>query len=226
MTGSSLEHVLLLLHTAEERWQTIRASGIEWRHERRSAEAFLLGTPQGSVVGQRGAVEHDPAGDAEWTSEWRCWLQSRHKWHAEFAMAHSRTQQVVVENGIKRSRLSESDVWVESSADSSLHDLGPVQFLIDTSSISADFRLQVVGDIEFAGRRAIGLSGHPFRAPSPLRRGIAGLARGSDELRFVVDRERGVLLRAEARRVSQPFRVIEMHQVSFDDVVEDVFNST
>jgi hypothetical protein len=50
------------------------------------------------------------------------------------------------------------------------------------------------------------------------------LGPGADDIELAVDRERGVLLRVEARFEAEPFRVLEVTDVVFDEVLpEDTF---
>ena len=83
--------------------------------------------------------------------------------------------------------------------------------------------LSVEGETRKAGRRAIRLVGVPLEefdyAPEPLWW-------GADEYEFLVDSERGVLLRCASRLGGEDFDALETEEIHFDErLPEDVFSA-
>jgi hypothetical protein len=110
------------------------------------------------------------------------------------------------------------------------HGRGPGVGLIDPSSILPAVELVLAGRATFIGRSVLEV----LATPSPVdendeeswdwRNATHDLGGGADDYSLVVDAERGILLRSEARIEGQPFRIIEMETVAFDEELgEKVF---
>jgi outer membrane lipoprotein-sorting protein len=88
--------------------------------------------------------------------------------------------------------------------------------LLDPAFVVAVLHLRLAGAATAAGRDCIRLAGTPRETPD---HGFAlhRFGFGADEVDLLVDRERGVLLRAEARFEGEPFSVAEVTEVAFDE---------
>jgi hypothetical protein len=77
--------------------------------------------------------------------------------------------------------------------------------------------IQVAGRTSHLGRPAFALGVVPAPAsPATWSGDLASLGAGADEYRFLLDVERGVLLRSEARLEGRPFLVKQLTAVTFD----------
>jgi hypothetical protein len=82
--------------------------------------------------------------------------------------------------------------------------------------------LDVIGRSTFLGRPALQVAARPAVAGPwdeeafHQRFALHSLGSGADDYVLVVDEERGIVLRAEARLAGEPFRVVEIEQVAFD----------
>jgi outer membrane lipoprotein-sorting protein len=79
---------------------------------------------------------------------------------------------------------------------------------------------EVLGEGTVAGRPTTRVRATPRSVPAALH----ALGIGADEIELAVDRERGVLLRTEARFEGETFRVVEAASIAFDEQLPaDVF---
>jgi outer membrane lipoprotein-sorting protein len=227
---SDLAEAIELMHTSIGRWRTLRAGGREWRHLARAREAWerwILRGRSGTVT-YLGEPEGEPE-PAETEERWRLWLAKPNRTRAEFTVEE---EMVTV--------VSLGDTWwswsptrrVTTNAGDPRHShgTGPGQALIDPASILPAVELEVAGRSTFLGRPVLEVTARP----SPLdeddeeapewRSATHGLGSGADDYRLLVDTERGVLLRSEALIGDEPFRVLEMKDVAFDeDLPEQTF---
>ena len=231
---SELAEVLELMHTAAERWRTLRAAGRAWRHRDRARTAWdrwvatLRRGRERSVVFLGGADrEPEPEEpEPEETERWRLWLAEPDRARAEFEAGGETLTVVAV--GTTWWSVSPSMGLVTNGGDpDATHGMGPGSALIDPAGILPAVELEVVGRSSFLGRPTIEV----VARPAPLdeedeERGelpgtTHGYGPGADEYRLTVDAERGILLRAEARLEGAPFRVLEMDEVAFDEDLPD-----
>jgi len=101
---------------------------------------------------------------------------------------------------------------------SSTHGAGPAEVLIDTPGLLSFLRLRAVSRTTFMARSAYVVSAEPapvhMNAPPSV---LHGLGAGADRYELVVDAEVGVLLRSQAERGGQPFRVIEVEDFALNE---------
>jgi outer membrane lipoprotein-sorting protein len=87
--------------------------------------------------------------------------------------------------------------------------------LLNPVSICATFDLEVLGPGSSAGRAATRVRVVPRSEAARMH----SLGMGADEIQLAVDGERGVLLRVEARFEREPFRLLEVTDVAFDETL-------
>ena len=105
------------------------------------------------------------------------------------------------------------------------HGSGPGAELIEVASLPAAVDFVEAEHSSFLGRSALRVRTTPPRQTRRTgvgRPGVHGLGWGAQAYELVVDSERGVLLRSEARLGGDAFRAIEMTSVSFDGQVDDI----
>lgn len=214
-----LADLLELLHTSDRRWRTIRVTGREWRHEARLLEAFQreISRRGGTVAAfGQGASATEPE---EREESWALLVAPERRVRAEFSVGGE--QIVAVLDGDRWWHWSPSSGGQTNAADpseSGNHGTGPGAALLETAAILPALSFTITGDAELAGRRALVVTA----APEPSTRdqfvsGLHGIGSGADEHRLLVDAERGVLLRCEARLGGEPFRVLEVDGIGFDE---------
>lgn len=202
-----LGDLLELIVGAHRAWRTVRLRAREWTHrgrERDALAAFSERRQPGSSAALRGVPDAVPA-------EWERAIEL-----------------VVAAGGRYRSRRSDeleeleiafdgAQTWTRGELGVVVHErpLGrpPGWDLLDPARLLPSVELAVRGRGEHAGRAAI--------AATATVRGDAAfddllLPPGTEEAELLVDAERGILLRAEARRNGEPIVVVEVVEVEFD----------
>jgi hypothetical protein len=226
---SDLAELLELMHTSTTRWQTIRAQGWEWRHLVRLQDAWRRMVPRDRSRGTAisgGSEQPEPEDVRE---PWRLWLAQPDRVRTEFTVGDDTVTAVIVGEtwwSWARSRT----VTTNRGDPHSSHGRGPGDALLHPAAILPAVELDVVGPTVFIGRPVLEV----VATPSPIddndeegsdwRFAAHHLGGGADEYALLVDAQRGVLLRSEARIGGEPFRIIEMAAVAFDEALaEDVF---
>lgn|GEM_PF-2496883 len=220
-----LGDVLELLHDAQPRWDTLRATGRQWRNLPRATEAWerhfaavQAGHPAGSVVQLTGYVPDGPQLPVPDESEdrWRLWMEQGGRVRSERAMGDEPLI-VVFDGPTWWSWSPRMGGMTNAGAEHYGHGFGPAEALIDTSALLNTLRLQFLGADTLLGRNVFRLRGvsRVRTAYQPVD-GLHELGVGADDYVLSVDAERGVILRAEARLREQPFIVVEMTEVAFD----------
>jgi len=219
---------LQLMRTSRERWTTLRGVGRDWRHYLRHRDAFVADLPEDdtglSFVSY--AVRDDGVDPPEEDEEpWRVWVALPDRIRLEFAIGMEMGQ-ALFEGSTWWSyapriggRSNETDPTVR-------HGMGPGFPLTDPARFVDALDL-VAGPVqEVAGRNAQILNGLPSlggRDDRLVEQFAAEDARddlgsaGAEEFELAIDVERGVVLRSEAKRHGQPFRIIEFVEVFFDE---------
>jgi outer membrane lipoprotein-sorting protein len=227
--GDALE----LLHDAQPRWNTLRATGRQWRNQplanevwERHFAAVQSGNPARSVVQLSGYAPDGPQTPVPDESEdgWRLWMEQGGRVRSERAMGDEPLT-VVFDGPTWWSWSPRLGGMTNSGAQYHQHGFGPAEALIDTSALLHTLRLHFLGADTLRGRNVLRLRGVPRAqtAYEPVD-GLHELGIGADDYVLSVDAERGVILRAEARLREQPFIVIEMTEVAFDvDLPEETF---
>jgi hypothetical protein len=217
---SELGDLLELLHTSDRRWQTVRMAGREWRHEARLLEAFHR-----EVAGRRGAVAMYGHGAGapkpiEREDRWALWVAPEGRVRAEFSVEEE--EMVAVLRGNQWWHWSPSTGGQTNAADPSgggSHGTGPGAALLETAGILPALSFEITGGAEAAGRSAFAVRATPIPSKRDLHglSGLHGIGSGADEYRLLVDAERGVLLRAGALLGGEPFRLLKVNQIGFDE---------
>ncbi|MGQ0668843.1 MAG: hypothetical protein ACT4PO_04080 [Actinomycetota bacterium] len=227
---SDLGDALELMHTAVRRWRTLRAAGFEWRHQARSRLAWdrWTGSMERRGSGRTSTVAFGRSNDEsepepEETEEpWRFWLAPPDRIRAEFAVGDEPVS-VVIAGDTWWSWSPSQGASTNAGRSNHEHGTGPGHALTDPSTILPAVELQVTGRSAFLGRGVL----HVLATPSEIddndeesgdwRGATHGFGNGADEYDLLVDARRGVLLRSEARIGGEPFRVLEMREVAFDE---------
>lgn len=215
---SELGDLLELLLTSDRRWRTFRATGREWRHTQRLLTAFEREARKRTAVMTYGgrAEGRDPA---EQDERWALWIAPQAMVRAEFAVGDETITAVL--DGYRWWRWSPSDGARTNAAnpqDQSSHGTGPGAALLETASILPGLSFEITGRVEFAGRSAVAVRATPLHSERDqyFPSGLHGIG-SADEYELLVDAERGVVLRAEARLDGSPFKVVDVTEVAFDE---------
>jgi len=216
---SELGDLLELLHTSDRRWRTFRGAGHEWRHVERLMEAFERQAARETAVTRNGGRAEGPE-PVEQEERWALWVGPEPKVRAEFAVGDETITAVL--DGDRWWHWSPSDGARTNAADPqdrSSHGTGPGASLLDTAALLPALALEITGRVEFAERPAIAVRATPLPSERDLYvpSGLHGIGSGADEYELLVDAERGVLLRSEARLDGSPFKVVEVNEIAFDD---------
>jgi outer membrane lipoprotein-sorting protein len=161
---------------------------------------------------------------------WRLWLARPDKVRTEFSVEDDTVTAVIV-GDTWWSWSPSREVTTNQGDPHHSHGKGPGNELIDPSSILPAVEIVLAGSAIFIGRPVLEV----LATPTPIddndeespdwRYATVYLGGGADEYALMVDSERGVLLRSEARIGDKPFRIIEMETVAFDEELgEDVFD--
>jgi hypothetical protein len=215
---TTLADALLLMHDASRSFTTVRMSVRRWHHTERlhrawereeelgTASLYALpgtGGPEPPERIQRSRVwwrppdharvEHDPDADGPRivVAAGALWWS----WHPDFGGFSNEGMA-----GVGRSDEQE----------------GPCRELLQPELHPAALELELLGSGLHAGRRAIALRGRPRRVEGVLAM-MSSLPGGADAHRLMVDRERGVVLRAASEIDGHRFWVVEVEEIAFDE---------
>ncbi len=221
---SELGDVLELINTSNERWQSLRAEGHEWRYTPLHLEAFLRRAANRrlrSVVGGRSGVR----GESEESSrQWRLWITQPNRIRAEFVAGDGESVTTVVDGTTWWSWSSSSIVVTNEGRDDVETGIGPGVTLVWPAVILPSMELEIRGRTMRLGRKAYSVLAHPASSAEDANDEavLSGIGAGAEEYELLVDAERGVLLRSEARLHGLPFLVLEMDDVAFDEYYDAV----
>ena len=206
-----LGDLLELLHGARSRVRTVRGTVRVWR----DAERFQ------AAIDRTGAASFAPLGGsqpAEFESRTRVWLAAPDHVRAE----HEGTDGTRV--GVQRGRTwwqydevngaisNENDPSTEAGVGEEIRPL------LDAGALTGLLDFERLGPGVRGGREAIRVRGVPRTLGRHEPWALIGIgAVGADELLLDVDAERGILLRVEARRDGEPFSIVELLEVTFDE---------
>jgi hypothetical protein len=241
-----LEDVLDLIHSAPERYDTVRAAlryqgdGLVLKEirERIVRRAFQV-SPRGATK----PIRHlEPDGPFEWRC--RAWHQDQHHWRMETEVPGGGVE-ITASKGRRRLPIGGPPgsglVWNRRVGAGSRKD-DPRWFMLATDhywtfyplltdsicGISYELGrldLTVEGSVSWAGRDAVHLVGAP-RAQWDWGWDPDPLSWGADEYDVLVDTERGVLLRCASRLRGKDFDALEIEEIHFDEQFpEDTFAS-
>ncbi len=218
---SELGDVLELMHTSEQRWWSLRAAGREWRHADLNLEAFMSMVERrrrGSVAtfgGSSGEVEEPEESE----STWRLWMEGSHRVRAEFAVGQGEIVTVVVDGSTWWSWSPSTGALTNEGSENAETGLGPGTALVHPAMILPAIDLEIRGRTTKLDRWVYEVLALPSEGEEEEENAglLHGIGLGAEEYSLLVDGERGVLLRTEARLHGRPFLILEMDQMSFDE---------
>jgi hypothetical protein len=217
--AEAAEEALNLLSTSASRWHTLWASGREWRDTALASEAWHAQLERRRAEGQSFSVISSqstlPRPD-QTDEQWQLWIAG--SWtRAIFVAGHSDVDVVF-----------DGSTWWSNGHDISRtnggalnhgHGEGPGTQLVSTVEYPAliEIRTGTVGSR--IGRETLDVKATTRRGlPRRRGRGLHGLVIGdADEIHLSIDRERGVILCAESWFTGQPYRILKMDKVAFDE---------
>jgi hypothetical protein len=223
-----LGDVLELLHTSPDRWDSLRLTGKDWRHIARNHEAWedsvrAMRRDRGRAsVTRFTTVSAVAEGEVpeELAVAWRLWRAKPDKIRTEFDVGTETVRAVLV--GPQWWSWSRSRGLRTNAGDpSSTHGLGPGDVLVDTPVLSSVLRMRAVSRTIFISRSAYLVSAEPAQVDQNASTAVLhALGAGADRYELVVDAEIGVLMRSQAERGGQPFRVIEVEELRFNEQLD------
>jgi hypothetical protein len=223
--AATLAHALLLMHDADQRFDSVRMVLREWSHYERLRRAWTRldeGSRRSSLRAVSVSVYEtgepgEPAAE-EGTERIRVWWRKPDRVRLEHDDG----------DGGTRIEVAAGDRWWSWSSDwgatsneeqpevrSGLQQ-GPFPQLLRPELLLSALRVELVGSGLQAGRRAIALRGLPRRDDHLVM--AAHLAVGADAYDLMVDAERGVLLRVASEIGGEPFAIVEVEEIAFDEV--------
>ena len=241
------EEALHLMHTAPERYETVRAE-LVYRgdgHKIKSVrERYACSEAGQRTFGDSPDRIYHPEPDSTFGWRSKIWRVNEHQWRQELELPNGGTSIVVSTGRIRPFGTPEgppgsSEMWELRIGDSSREDdpgwliyptdtfwtmypFDPAGFAnIDGELARLD--LAVEEGVRWAGREAIRLTGKPVEAweypPEPLWW-------PADEYEALVDAKRGILLRLASRIDGEDIDALEVEEVHFDEPFdEEVFAS-
>lgn len=230
---SGLGDLLELLHGARQRWQTVRLVVRRWYEPERGRSAMERGAEQARARG--GGVSILVTGSPRTSEE-----------EAEIPKASESLSRLWLDPGSDRVRMERSDphgdfysvrvgerwwsyhpIWGATTNEGDLTARiggpGEVEALLDPALLLGSLDFETIGERTGAGRDGIVVRATP-RALDDSQRLRPYLPEGADDFELLVDVERGIVLRLEARLDGEPFMIIELIEVQFDETfAEEVF---
>ena len=217
-----VEDVAALMNDSRHRWSTLRTSGFEWRDHELLLQAFRRGAPSGGTWSQGSFT--GPIPDRE---PWSLWISLPDQVRTEFPVG-TETVTAVIKGSTWWSYSPSRGGITNEGNDHMSHGMGSGYPMTDPAALSRAFAFGPTTSTTFVGRPALEVLAHPMDPESfdfvekiQVDRAQSELGKGADEYRLYIDAERGIVLRSEARLEGQPFRVIEMEQISFDERLPD-----
>lgn len=208
-----------LLSTSASRWHTFRCSGREWRDSALASEAWHAQLERKRAEGQSFSVISNrstlPRPD-QTDERWRLWIAGT--WRRAIFSAGRSDVDVVFSgptwwsngHGISRTK---------GGSLNNRHGEGPGEHLVSTAEYPALIEIGSATVGSRIGRETLDVKATIRHGLSRRRgRGLHGLVIGdAEEIHMSIDRERGVILLAESWFKRQPYRILEMESVAFDE---------
>ena len=218
---SELGDVLELMRTSEQRWRSIRAEGREWRHQALHLEAFMrmVKRRRSGSVSVFGGSSEEAEEPEETESTWRLWMGGRHKVRAEFAVGHGEIVTAVVDGPTWWSWSPSTGALTNEGSENAETGLGPGTALVHPALILPAIDLDILGRTTKLDRSVYEVMATSSEDDEEGENSglLHGIGSGAEEYALLVDGERGVLLRSEARLHGRPFLILEMDEVAFDE---------
>jgi hypothetical protein len=228
--SDSASDVYDLLRSSASRWHTVALEGTEWRHHDRLLEAAKRSTEKDTPLTSARYRSSASATRAEirdqrdsTTESWRLWVAPGHK-RAHYLVGGEVVD--VVFEGATWWSVGRNGALTNAGRENHGHGSGWGAALIDTRAYVRFLEVREVERATFLGRdvkvvRATPLWDEAFKARIALHALVLG---AGDDLVLTIDAERGVILRAESRLEGEPYRVLEVTAIGFDEeLAEDTF---
>jgi hypothetical protein len=155
-------------------------------------------------------AEDDSEDDNE--EVWRLWIEQPEHRRAEFGTGQE-TGTAVWAGNTWWSWTSGQEVTTNAGDTNYQHGKGPSERLVEPSGLLGSLEIELLGREVILGRPVFSVRGSPTGLCQLF---LHGLGSGADEYILLVDAERGVILRSEARLENRPFTIIAMTEVAFD----------
>jgi outer membrane lipoprotein-sorting protein len=224
---SELGDLLELMHTSEERWRWLRAEGRESRHAGLNLEAFMRAVERrrSGSVGVLANSHRKVDEPEESERRWRLWMEGANRVRAEFALGHGDMVTAVVDGSTWWSWSRAMGAQTNEGREDSETGVGPGIALVRPAALLPAVDFEVRGRATKLGRSAYAVRAIPSPSNDVEELDLPhALGSGADEYELLVDAERGVLLRTEARLRGRPFLILEMDDVAFDEEISaDMF---
>jgi hypothetical protein len=215
---TDLGTLLELVHDAERLSRTVAGGVLNARNGALYGE--ILSRRAERRGGGFAGLEHDPAQPQDTTQRVRFWLERPLRLREDVEGSGERRYAT---DGVTASLWTpEFDRVVPVEPEpSEFRDRG-VSLLCEPSVLLGHLRLEIIGTAACAGRASIRALGHPRRRPRWAD--VFGFEPSADAYELLVDRERGVILRAGALVGDVEFASTEILDIEFDQPVpEHVF---
>jgi hypothetical protein len=203
-------------------WQSLRATGTDWRHHARHLEAFERASVPPSGIGVTTVTarfESAAAKPSESLHPWLLWIEKPELKRAEFVVGEELW--TVAFRGDRWWSWSPSrGALSNEERPNHHHGAGPSDALLTADRLPGALHMEEVSRGRVLGRDVVHLRGAPrsVRTADDFRlvNALHPFGRGGDEYLFTLDAEQGVLLRSEARMAGEACRIIEVVEIAFD----------
>jgi outer membrane lipoprotein-sorting protein len=217
-----LGDVLLLMRGARDSFRTLKATLRQWEDYDRSrlaAERYAA-TPEGQAEGLHEQVDGEEAAPSPGRLEnvLRLWLERPDRLREERQRSDGALE-IGVLHGQRWWRY-DPEWGLDSNEDEPAVGSGigdSTRHLLDPAPLLAELSLEPAGRTRLAGRPAIRLRAR--RRRSGFSFGLIHLDREAEEYEFLIDAERGIVLREAALFEGEEYHVREMLEVVFDDEI-------
>jgi outer membrane lipoprotein-sorting protein len=209
------------MHGAPESFRTLRATLRHWSHEERARRARQRFNDEQAKRQSGGgtvssiAFAYAGGGELPETLEWRSQLMIERPDRLRFEVEGEHAQ-LRIRNGER--------MWQELGEYGPIEQEVSIDELVDEQpelfaplALVPAYDLELTGETSVAGRACRSLRGIP-RESGPPHVGIGAL--GADEIELAVDDERGVVLRFVARFEGEPYQLVEVEQIAFDEQLD------
>ncbi len=216
---SELGDLLELLHGARARVSTVRATVRTWRDE----AGFARALDRGGVGTSYAPLESGPD---EFESRSRVWLAPRrareeHEGSDGTRLAVQRGRDWWRYDDVNGALSNENDPDTDAGIGEALRPL------LDPSAVLGFFDFERLQPGERAGRETIRLRAVPREQLDRGRVALSLGVSGADDVLLDVDAARGTLLRVEAQLGGEPFSIVEVVEIAFDESFpEETFEFT
>ena len=214
--------LLELLSTSRSHWRSLRANGREWRNSSVLDDAWQAQLARKRAEGQHFqtiSFETDVPEPEEAESHWQLWIDPPWK-RAKFEVGHDPID-VVFRDGFWWSN-GHGFSMTNNGDPHHGHGEGPGEDLVRTSDYVPLIDVEDVSRGTWIGRHTLNARIVPRHGTGHRRGpGLHGLIIGDpDQIILNVDQERGVILRVDSRIQGTTYRLLEITDVTFDEVLD------